>query len=305
MRLALAGAGPTGEVHGLAAASLRTVELRGVWAPDPHRARDLARRLRVEAVAFDELARVADGVVVDASLAGRADVVADLVGAGVAVLVEPPVGLHAGPPIGLEPGPGPGPDAARQVAYGEALAHSPALGLALDHLGRVPVERLEVRGLQGPGPAVPTGAEDPVPEIAAHVAALALVAAAPARPVRVEGGRTGGRLDALVHFEGGPVAHLHVDAQAPATAWDLQASGPAAVVRLELAPTTTLERDGVPVALPAPPRGVPANLELHGYRAQLASWAATWAAGRPPAVGPGFARAVADVLAGAGLVPPW
>jgi hypothetical protein len=70
-------------------------------------------------------------------------------------------------------------------------------------------------------------------------------------------------------------------------------------VRLELVPEVLLERNGVEVRLPQPPKGVSRPLFELGYLDQLRAFADDLRGGRRPAVGARFGRAVLDLICAA------
>lgn len=77
--------------------------------------------------------------------------------------------------------------------------------------------------------------------------------------------------DIDLHVEGGLTARIHAQYGASTNTWEFQAASDTGVVRLELTPMLYLERNGDPVALPAPRRsltGIP-QLDQYGYVGQL------------------------------------
>lgn len=303
MRLALAGAGWAAEVHALAAGSLAGVEVVAIASRTPARAEHLARRLGARACGYDELPAGADAVVVCSAPGHHASAARRAIEAGAAVLVEKPLCTTLADADELVQAER---DGAR-VLYGENLVHAPAVveALGLVH-GLGALTHLELRAIQERptwgGFLEPAWGGGALFDLGAHPVALALLAAAPARPVEVTatveaapGTEVDDRADVMLRFDSGLSARIEVSWRGgPMPVWDLQAAAPEAVVRLDLLPEVRLERDGLPLQLPATPDGVPERLESLGYRGQLAALTTA-----TPAVGAAFGRAVLDVICGA------
>jgi hypothetical protein len=84
----------------------------------------------------------------------------------------------------------------------------------------------------------------------------------------------------------------------PQPLWDAQAASPTAVLRAEVLPEPWLERDGEPIALPAPTASV-AAIEQYGYVAQLRALVNAMSTGRRPQTDAIFGREVLDVVCAA------
>jgi predicted dehydrogenase len=80
--------------------------------------------------------------------------------------------------------------------------------------------------------------------------------------------------------------------------WDAQAASATGVVRAELFPTLSLERNGDGVAL-RPARTEPAQVESFGYLGQLATFAEDLRLQRTPFMDASFGRHVLDVVCAA------
>ncbi|HJR26128.1 MAG TPA: hypothetical protein VJ804_11675, partial [Acidimicrobiales bacterium] len=198
------------------------------------------------------------------------------------------------------------------IAYAENLVHGPPVQLALSHAARLEaIDHIEVRTIQ-PRPTwgdfLTEGWGGGVLfDLGVHPVALALLLAAPARPVRVRAALEGAEdhpvdehAEVRIGFDSGAEANVVASWRgAEPPVWDLQASSPEGVVRLELLPTIALERDGEAVALPAVPDGVPPPLVDLGYVDQLAAFARDLASGASPALGAAFGRSVLDLTCAA------
>jgi predicted dehydrogenase len=307
VELAFAGAGWIAAVHGLAVDHLPGVRIAHVASRDPRRAAEAAQRVGARPCAYAELPAGADGVVVSTPPAQHAEHALAALAAGAGALVEKPLCTT------LE-------DADRLVAaaeraplaYAENLVHAPpvraAVGLASELAG---IDLVEVRALQGRptwGSFLTEGWGGGVLfDLGPHPIAVALLLAAPARPVAVRATLTGAddhpvdeHARATVRMDTG--AELRIEASwahAGTPVWDAQASSPDGVVRLELVPDVLLERNGAEVRQAALPRGVPHQLVQLGYLDQLRSFAEDLRTGRSPEVGAAFGRAVLDLICAA------
>jgi predicted dehydrogenase len=229
--------------------------------------------------------------------------------AGAAALVEAPLAdtlSAADDLVALAAGPG------AVVAYGENLVHAPPVAEGLRACRRIgALTYIEIRLAQGrPDSASHLEAAwgggalfDP----GAHAVALALLLAAPARPVEVSAhlaAETGLDVDddatVTVTFERALRAAIRVTWRAAAPAWDAQTASPTGAVRIELVPEPRVELNGAALPLPVSPPGL-ASPQLHnlGYLGPLAALDADTAAGRQPRCGPAFGRTVLDVVCAA------
>jgi predicted dehydrogenase len=305
--LAFAGAGFMAAVHGDAVAQLPGVRIGHVASRDPARARASAERLSAEACRYDELPAGADGVVISTPPGQHADLALAALAAGAGVLVEKPLCTTLEQADQLVAAAAHG-----CLAYAENLLHAPAVRLAVAHARELEgIERIDVRALQGRptwGDFLTEGWGGGVLfDLGPHPIAVALVLAAPARPVAVRAELTGAddhpvdeHATATVRLDTGAVVQVEVSwAHGTAPVWDAQASAPDGVVRLELVPEILLERNGAEVRLPAPPKGVGRPLADLGYHDQLRSFVDDLRQGRQPEVGAAFGRAVLDLTCAA------
>ncbi len=101
-------------------------------------------------------------------------------------------------------------------------------------------------------------------------------------------------------FASGLVATVEASWASDQPVWDLQAASDTGVVRAELTPNLSLERDGEPVALPPLPEGadIP-QIHQFGYVAQLDDLVRDLAAGREPVMGAEFGRQVLELVCAA------
>jgi predicted dehydrogenase len=198
------------------------------------------------------------------------------------------------------------------LAYAENLVHSPAVRLALAHAAQLHgIDLVEVRALQGRptwGDFLTEGWGGGVLfDLGPHPIAVALLLAAPARPVEVRAILRGAddhpvdeHAEVTVQLDtGGQLRIVASWAQPDAPTWDAQVSAPDGVVRLELVPDLLIERNGVEVPRPPVPEGVPVPLSDFGYLGQLEAFTADLRSGTKPEVGAPFGRAVLDLICAA------
>jgi myo-inositol 2-dehydrogenase/D-chiro-inositol 1-dehydrogenase len=306
--LAFAGAGWIAAVHGYAVDQVPELSITAVASRDPERATEAARRVKARAIRYDELPAGAEGVVVCTPPAQHAELTLAAVAADVAVLVEKPLCTtldDADRLVAAAEGGG-------RIAYAENLVHAPAVAVALSHAAQlVDIDVIDVRCVQ-PRPTwgdfLTEGWGGGVLfDLGAHPIAIALLLAAPARPVEVRAVLEGAD-DHPVDEHAQVTIQFDTDLQARVLAswrgtdqpvWDAQASSPDGVVRLELLPEVTVERDGIEVPRPDLPDGVPAALVELGYLGQMQDFAADIVGGRVPSLGPAFGRSVLDLTCAA------
>jgi predicted dehydrogenase len=306
--LAFAGAGWIAAVHGAAVEQVPALTIAAVASRDPERAAEAARRAGARACRYDELPAGARGVVVCTPPAQHAEMTLAAVAAGAGVLLEKPLCTtldEADQLVAAAEGGG-------RIAYAENLVHAPAVQAALTHAGQLDgIDVIDVRCIQ-PRPTwgdfLTEGWGGGVLfDLGVHPLAIALLLAAPARPVEVRAVLEGAD-DHPVDEHAQVTIQFDTDLQARVLAswrgtdqavWDAQASSPDGVVRLELLPQVAVERNGAEVRLPEIPDGVPAALVELGYLAQMQDFADDLAEGRMPAVGPAFGRSVLDVTCAA------
>lgn len=306
--LALAGAGWMAAVHALAAELLPDATVQVVASRTEARARDTAERVGARVCRYEDLPAGCDAVVVatpPALHAGQALAAAD---DGAAVLVEKPLCTTLAEADRLASAA----EAGARIGYAENLAHAPIVRHALAQAAQLDgIQVIEVRAIQ-PGPTwgdflSPAWGGGVLFDLGAHPLAVALLLAAPARPVAVAATLEGAddhevdeHAEVTIWFDQGARAQVVASWRGTgAPVWDAQAASPDGVVRLELLPHPTLERNGAEVRVPGPPDGVPAPLADLGYLDQLSTFVADVRAGRAPALGPAFGRGVLDLTCAA------
>lgn len=306
--LGLAGAGWMASVHAAAAEHVPGLAIARVASRRPDRAEALARRCGAVPVAYAAMADGVDGVVVSTPPAQHAEHALSAVAAGAGVLVEKPLCATLADADALVTAV----DGGATVAYAENLLHAPVLRTALGHRDQLgPLQALEVRALQ----PRPTWGDfltldwggGALFDLGAHPVAVALALARPARPVEVRARLEGARdhpvdehAEVDIAFDTGLVAHVTASWRHPDRAiWDAQAASADGVVRIELLPEVQVERNGVAVALPAVPQGVPPLLEELGYLPQLESFALDLLHHRAPAIDARLGRDVLDLTCAA------
>jgi predicted dehydrogenase len=306
--LAFAGAGWIAAVHGYAVDHVPGATIRAVASRDPERAIAAARRVGAKACRYDQLPAGARGVVVCTPPASHAALALTALAGGAGVLVEKPLCttledadllVEAAERGGL-------------VAYAENLVHAPAVDVALGHAAELQgLEHIDVRCVQ-PRPTwgdfLTEGWGGGVLfDLGAHPLAIALLLAAPARPVQVRAVLEGADdhpvdedAEVWIRFDSGAEAHVHASWRGTErVVWDAQASSPDGVVRLELLPEVLVERNGAAVALPPAPPGMPPALAELGYLGQLQAFVDDLRANATPGVGAAFGRSVLDLTCAA------
>jgi myo-inositol 2-dehydrogenase / D-chiro-inositol 1-dehydrogenase len=306
--LALAGAGWMAAVHAMAVEPLPDAAITAVASRQPERAGALAQRLGASACAYDDLPATARGVIVATPPALHAAHALAAVDAGVAALVEKPLCATLADADRLVAAA----EAGAVLGYAENLVHAPVVRQALGHAAQLEgIDVLEVRAIQ-PRPTwgdflTEAWGGGVLFDLGPHPLALALLLAAPARPVEVQATLAGAddhpvdeHAEVGLRFDDGALARVVASWRGDGSpVWDAQASAPDGVVRFELLPQPLLERNGVEVRLPPLPPDVPAPLVQLGYLEQARSFVADVVAGRPPALGPAFGRSVLDVICAA------
>jgi len=307
--IALAGAGMIASVHSLAAYLAGDLEVTAVAARTVANAEKLAAQSRARAVRPDELPSGADLVVVCTPPATHVDVAIAALQAGAAVVVEKPLATTLDDADRLV-------DAAAatggRVAYAENLAFAPAFTAARHHAASLgPVHHLDTHVLsERPtwgGFLHADWGGGALFDLGAHPIALALLLAAPARPVSVSCRLHGANdievddlAEVTLSFDSGLHASIEVSWRSPAAVWDLQTASADGTLRIELLPELVLEVSGEPVALPTVDPAHPApQISQFGYLDQLESFAADFAAGREPEMSAAFGRGVLDIICGA------
>lgn len=305
--LAFAGAGWIAAVHGYAIDHVPGLTISKVASRSAARAAEAAARVGAEACTYDDLPAGARGVVVCTPPAQHAEHTLATARGGAGALVEKPLCTTLADADAMVDAA----EAGALTAYAENLVHAPAVRLAIAHAAEIgPLDLLEVRALQ----SRPTWGDfltqswggGVLFDLGAHPLAVALLLAAPARPIEVHAVLDGAgdhpvdeHAEVLVRFDTGLVARITTSWRSEEPQWDAQASSPEGVVRVELIPELRLERNGAEVPLPGIPEGVPRQLEELGYLPQVEAFALDLRDGRPPAIGASFGRSILDLTCAA------
>jgi len=306
--LAFAGAGWIAAVHGYAVRHVPGLAITKVASRDPARAAEAATRVGAQPCTYDELPAGADGVVICTPPAQHATQALAALAGGAGVLVEKPLCTTLAEADQLVAAA----EAGGQIAYAENLVHAPIVRQALEHTAQIgPLDVLELRALQ-PRPSwgdflTESWGGGVLFDLGVHPLAIALLMAAPARPVEVRATLEGADdhpvdeyAEVLLRFDSDLTARVIASWRGGTDPiWDAQASSYHGVVRLELLPHLLLERNGVAVPQPGVPEGVPRQLEELGYLPQMEAFAVNLRDGRPPELGAAFGRSVLDVVCAA------
>ncbi|HEX9260858.1 MAG TPA: Gfo/Idh/MocA family oxidoreductase [Acidimicrobiales bacterium] len=305
--VALCGAGMISGAHAMAARFLG-LPVVAVASRTPESATKRASELRARVVRYDEMPAGAEIVVVSTPPPLHAEHALAALTAGAAVLLEKPITTTLA-------------DADRLVAaaeahgqrllYGENLAYAPAVGVMLGRVRTLgALTHLEVRAVN-PRPTwgdflTAEWGGGALFDLGVHPLAVALLLAAPARPVAVEARLEGGHdhptdehAEVTVTFDTGLRGRVVASWRGgPVSVWDAQVAGPAGVVRAELLPNPIVEHDGRELPLPVPTGDVP-QIEQYGYAAQLRALVDDVATGRRPLMDAEFGRLVLEVVCAA------
>ncbi len=308
IELGFAGAGWIAAVHGYAVDHVPGLAITKVASRDPERAAEAAARVGAEPVTYDELPAGAQGVVVCTPPAQHLEHTLAAVRGGAGVLVEKPLCATLAEADELVAAA----DGGAVIAYAENLVHAPAVRLAISHAAEIgPLDLLEVQALQSRPDwgdfLTESWGGGVLFDLGAHPLAIALLLAAPARPVAVRAVLDGAadhpvdeHAEVLIRFDTDLVARVTTSWRGGDTPqWDAQASSPEGVVRLELIPELRLERNGTEVTLPGIPEGVPRQLEELGYLPQIEAFALDVRDGRTPELGAAFGRSILDLTCAA------
>jgi predicted dehydrogenase len=302
-RIAFAGAGRIAVVHALAAQALG-MPVTAVASRRAENAAKRAQELRARPVTYDELPAGADLVVVATPPARHAADALAAHRAGAAVLLEKPMCTTLAEADALVA------EGGGRVVYAENLAFAPVVEHAVAQIAAIgPLEHLEVRSLQGRpdwGDFLTAAWGGGVLfDLGVHPLAVALLAAAPAAVVEVRAHLQGADdidvdeyAEVELRFDNELSARVVASWREPSPVWDLQAASATGVVRAELIPAISLERDGEAVALPSPREGVIPELDAFGYIRQL-EVASRVAEGDTTFMDADFGRLVLDVVCAA------
>ncbi len=237
----------------------------------------------VHELAAEAVGLSAPATLVVSSVRQHGAVVLDALASGRAVLVEKPLAASVREAAAIEAA-----DTGHRLLYGENLAYSPIVRLALDHIERMrPLTHIEVRSLSA---RTFDGDHEPF-DLDAQAIALALLIAGDDAPVDVRG--THPSFDVV--FASGLIAHIETGNSEHTAVWDLQASSASGVVRAEMFPSCEVEVDGEPIPLPPLPDGIDPRLITMGYVEQMRELDRV-ANGGEPWLGAAFGRLVVELL---------
>jgi myo-inositol 2-dehydrogenase/D-chiro-inositol 1-dehydrogenase len=309
------GAGMVAGVHASACAALEW-RIAAVASRSVERSTDLATRVGARVSSFDELLtrRQGDIAIVATPPAAHVEAAVALLDAGYHVVVEAPLACtlaDADRLIDAEERVG------RPVLYSEHLAAAPTIDGLLARVADIgPLTHLSARATQPPPTWRPDDGIDAhwgggaLFDLGVHPVGLALRTAAESgagRPmslsaVMTDAGTRHEHATIKLRFEAGLVATVTVRWQ-PATTpdWDLQVSSASAVLRAELYPTPTLERNGTAMPMGAPIRAAtgPSLVDDYGYAPQLKRFWTNIRTGRPVPATSRLGRQVLDVICAA------
>jgi myo-inositol 2-dehydrogenase / D-chiro-inositol 1-dehydrogenase len=310
--LAFAGSGIITPIHVLAGQALGIKPV--AWASRQRaNAQTRANAFGGRVVAYHELPAGADMVVVATPPALHLDHVCIALTGGAAVVLEKPLCTtldDADAIVALAASHG------DQVFYAENMAFSPVVQHMIQATGAIgPLNHVEARTLNAPAPYLTTSGTawggGALFDLGAHPLAVVLLLASasqpqPARVTEVrctlEGSDThpyDEYADVEVRFDTGCTGRVISSFRELKTAiWDAQASSADGVVRAEIMPGTSLERNGEPIALP-PVTTALSELERFGYIGQLQAFARNAAERKGSFMNAAFGRFVLDVLCAA------
>ena len=306
------GAGMVAGVHAAACQSLGW-PVRAVASRSADRADALARMVGAPTRTYDDLLtkRLADLAIVATPPASHVDDAIGLLEAGYQVVVEAPLActlVDADRLIDAERRTG------RSVLYSEHLVASPVIDALLADLGSLgTLTHLSARALQ----SAPTWRDASEPswgggalfDLGVHPVGLVIRTAAEAgagAPVSLTAVITDAGTDrehgtVKLRFASSLLATIVVGWQPGSTpSWDLQASSASGVLRAELHPQPSLERDGDHVAIGTVSRTAgPSLVDDYGYAPQLKRFWTNIRTGRPVPATSQLGRQVLDVIAAA------
>jgi predicted dehydrogenase len=306
----LCGAGMVAGVHAAACRSLDW-PIRAVASRSAGRAAALAATVGARTCSYDDLTtdRLGDIAIVATPPMRHVDDAIGLLDAGYHVVVEAPMActlVEADRLLAAEERVG------RAVLYSEHLVASPVVdGLLADVAAIGPLTHLSARAIQPPPTWRDTRADwggGALFDLGVHPVGMVLRTAAEAGagiPRRLTAVITDASTDRehgtiRLHFDGGLVSTIVVGWQPGGTPdWDLQASSSSAVLRAELYPSPTLERNGEEVPGVIIRSDVVSLVDDYGYAPQLKRFWANIRTGRPVPSTSRLGRQVLDVISAA------
>ena len=316
--LAFAGAGRITVVHGLAVRAIDGVEVTHIASRSTATAEERAGQIKAIACRYEDLPAGADVVLVATPPAQHVTHALQAMAAGARVIVEKPLATTLAEADALVAASA---EAGHALGYAENLAFAPVIVAALGLVAQLgPLHHVEVRALQGRpdwgGFLQADWGGGALFDLGVHPLAVALLLARAAKGGDPDGG---GRVVSVraeltgaddidvdeqarmwITFASGLVARVEASWVSDQAAWDLQVASDTGVVRAELTPILSLERDGEPVPLPTLPAGtdIP-QVHQFGYVVQLEDLLADFAAGREPVMGAEFGREVLELVCAA------
>ncbi len=306
-KVALCGAGMIAGIHTLAAHEL-AYPVVAVASRNPLRAGRRASDWGCSALTFEQLPGGADIVIVATPPAQHCDHAVYALERGAAVIVEKPFVTTLD-------------DADRLVTvaerhgqrllYAENLIFAPAVQSLLSLIADCgPLTHVSIRTVQSAptwgGFLEPAWGGGVLFDLGVHPLALAVLIGRRcgageivAIRARLSGESTDTDAQVTVTYASGLSATLHVSWEGGDTAnWDVQVASDTAVLRLELLPTVTLERNGEPVPL-APVSAIHPFIEQLGYIAQLRLAATAFSRSIAPPVDAQFGRWLMEIVCAA------
>jgi predicted dehydrogenase len=286
--LGFAGSGIIAPIHVLAGEPLGMKPV--AWA-SRHRANAERRAAELggRAVEYHELPAGADLVIVASPPAQHLEHARTALEGGAAALVEKPLCTtlaHADSLMALAA------SHRDQLFYAENLFFAPVIQHMLRSAAGIgPLRHIEARSLNGPAPWLATTGTDwgggALFDLGVHPLAVVLLLASVSHPDAARVTSVSCTLEASdahpyddyadlrLAFDTGCTGRVVSSFRETGSAvWDAQASSDNGVVRAEIMPLTSLERNGEPVALPPVTHDVP-ELDRFGYVNQLAACAAS------------------------------
>jgi predicted dehydrogenase len=311
-RLGFAGSGLISPIHVFAARSLGITPV--VWA-SRHRATAEARAAEFggRAVDYSDLPAEADLVVVASPPAQHLEHTRSALEGGAAVVLEKPLSAtldDADQIVSL---------AARhseRLLYAENMAFAQVVQRLIREAGTIgPLTHIEARTLNAPAPYLTTSGTSwgggALFDLGAHPLAVVLLVASASRPqpARVASVRCtlegsdahpyDEYADVQLTFDTGCTARVISSfREAKIPVWDAQASSATGVVRADIMPATSLERNGEPVPLAPVTHAVP-ELERFGYIGQLAAFCRNLGDNTGSFMNAAFGRFILDVTCAA------
>jgi myo-inositol 2-dehydrogenase/D-chiro-inositol 1-dehydrogenase len=305
VEVSFAGAGWIAQVHALALGTLQGVTIGRVASRSRERARASATEMGVTYTTYDALPGGADVIIVATNPGTHAREALRAAAGGAAAIIEKPLCAtldDADAIVAAEV-------AGARYCYAENLLFAPVVSAANTEIAQIgSLSHLSARALQ----ARPTWGSflnrswggGVLFDLGVHPLALVMRAARSA-VVSVTATLEGADdievdewAQVQLGFESGATATVEASWRATTPVWDLQAASGDGVVRLDLLPDISLERNGEPVLVSGPDATeYPPQLDVFGYRDQLIEALAEFRAGRSASVSDAaFGRDVLDVV---------